>query len=185
MGSDLLPRGEKTDPDGGRPLDVMAKACNRLKQMCVLTAEVASEQNPELVELSRLVAVLRRDWALQLADEQEDILPILQLRKRPGDELSAAFREVRANHAMIRPQLEHCAAELERLRQGDLTALATSGIADATVTVVASLHRHLCMTTAIILPIARLRLTEADVAALRDGLLARRGPRTLDAPASL
>lgn len=171
----MLPPDGAPNTEGFSPIDVMARSCDRLKQACALTAHVASDPAPNLVELLRLVASLRRDLTLQIAEEQEDLLPILQLRARPSDELSGVVRDVTAMHATARQQLERCATALERLHHGTVAPEDLPAVAQSVAAAAATLRRHLSVITAVVLPIARLRFTEPDLAALRQGQRARRG----------
>ncbi|ESQ93037.1 hypothetical protein ABAC460_01930 [Asticcacaulis sp. AC460] len=157
------------------PIDFMSKGCDRLKLICALMVVPKSGRKLNSDDVAKMLGALRNDFPLQFADEAQDLIPILQLRARPGDELVAVLRDLATLHAAAGQQLGLCAADLETLWKSNVSPASFQAMGEELSAVAAGLHRHLALVTAVVLPIARLRFTDGDLAALRQGLAARRG----------
>jgi hemerythrin-like domain-containing protein len=124
---------------------------------------------------------VRHDLALHVIDEERDLFPLLQRRARPGDRIIAVLAQFAAEHAAD----EALAQELT----AGLAALAGRGPSEpgfefkvAARLFAQSQRRHLAWENAVILPLARERLTAADLRDLAQRMAARRGlrrPRSL------
>jgi hemerythrin-like domain-containing protein len=119
---------------------------------------------------------IRHDLAIHVIDEEHDLFPLLQRRARPGDRATAVLAQFAAEHAAD----EALAQELST----GLAALAGRGPSEPTVAfkVAARLfaqgqRRHLAWENAVILPLARDRLTPADLRELAQRMATRRGLR--------
>jgi hemerythrin-like domain-containing protein len=119
---------------------------------------------------------VRHDLAMHVVDEERDLFPLLQRRTKPGDRILGVLAQFAA---------EHAADELlARQLAAGLTVLAGRGAPEPPVEfrIVARLfaqsqRRHLAWENAVILPLARERLTATDLRELAHRIAARRGLR--------
>lgn len=153
----------------------------RHRQLCDLIDTVAAAVVFDGERITRIVEFLRNDMPLHFIDEEEDLFPLLRRRCLPEDELEVVLGRLSAEHRndiesarVVRMHLEHCleqrmAPGLDPEKRKTMQAFA------------AHERRHLGLENAVVLPIARLRLTPADMTNLSKRLAARRGI-LIDAP---
>lgn len=146
----------------------------RHRQACTMIEELAAAVVFDRPRMTELIDFLDRDLPLHVADEEEDFFPLLRRRCEPGDDvervlgmLSAEHRADVARSSALRDYLLAC---LETERAPGLDPMQRK----AMTTFAAQERRHLGLENAIVLPIARLRLTPEDLMVLGRGLAARR-----------
>lgn len=157
------------------PLNWLFAEHYRHRQLCRLIERVGTATVVLQEETEEILTFLRHDMALHIIDEEEDLFPLLRRRCLPEDELGPLLGALSAEHRDDMEQMRVLTTLLERaLTEGrppghDLEArrLFTDF----------ALHerRHIALENAIILPIARLRLTPRDLRALSSRMAARRG----------
>ncbi|MFN3522088.1 MAG: hemerythrin domain-containing protein [Phenylobacterium sp.] len=157
------------------PLNFFFAEHYRHRQLCRAIDELAAATFFDAERISEVVDFLRFEAPVHIIDEEEDLFPLLRRRCLPEDELEGILGELSAEHKAdgvlgkrVRTYLEAClekrlAPGADLLRRGDLTAFA------------AQERRHLALENAIVLPIARLRLSPEDLCGLSRRLAARRG----------
>lgn len=157
------------------PLDFFFAEHFRHRQLCHLIDELSSSTFFDADKIAEVVDFLRFEAPIHIIDEEEDLFPLLRRRCRPEDELEAVLGTLAAEHRAdavlgraVRTHLEACldtrsapGASLDGRR--DLAAFA------------AQERRHLALENAVVLPIARLRLTPDDLVGMGRRLAARRG----------
>ena len=157
------------------PLEWLFAEHFRHRQLCGLIERVATASLPLREESSEIIDFLRYDLTLHIIDEEEDLFPLLRRRARPEDEIDKVLGLLSADH-------KSDAVNAERLREGLEAALEASLPAGHVPEVRRQLlafatheRRHIALENAVVLPIARLRLSEADRRQLALRLAARRG----------
>jgi hemerythrin-like domain-containing protein len=138
----------------------------RHRQCCALIEEVAASVVFDGERITKIVDFLRHDLPLHVIDEEEDLFPLLRRRCQPEDELEKILGVLSAEHrddvdtaARVREHLEACletrsAPGLDADKRKAMQAFATQE------------RRHLGLENAVVLPIARLRLSPSDLATL-------------------
>jgi hemerythrin-like domain-containing protein len=126
---------------------------------------------------------LRHDLPNHVADEEEDLFPLLRSRCTPEDQVDAIFDVLAAEHAADETLVRTVIERLETI------AASPNGLVDPALRVpirafVETQRRHLSWENALVLPLARRRLNSADLHKLSEGMARRRGiPRpTVSAP---
>ncbi len=175
------PRGrdggiEPIDPElMSSPLDFFFAEHFRHRQLCGLIDQLSTATFFDAGPIAEVVDFLRFEAPIHIIDEEEDLFPLLRRRCLPEDELEGVLGVLSAEHKAdgvlgraVRDYLEHCldtrAAPGSSLAgRRDLAAFATQE------------RRHLALENAVVLPIARQRLTEEDLTGLARRLAARRG----------
>ena len=166
------------DPDPcGDPLRCIhdSNLCER--GVCAILERIATPGEPERGAAERALRFLREQLPLHMEDEERDLFPLLRRRCGAEDEIDRAIQRLRGGHRQARADLPEVIAILERLRAG--TAGPSAGECAVLRRHAGHARRHLTLENAIILPFARLRLKEEDLADLRLQMMRRRG---LDRP---
>lgn len=172
-----LKRGECLSPTPPQllenPLDFMHEDHLRERQICAMLDRIATEGMPERDDLKHVLVYLVQELPLHLADEEEDLFPLLRRACEPEDEIGRAIERLILDHG-------HAARNTPPVI-ADLKALILSGSAPDKEMEIrflrfsAQARRHLILENAIILPFARLRLTERDLQSLGLRMAKRRG----------
>jgi hemerythrin-like domain-containing protein len=147
----------------------------RHRQLCDVIDEVAKATVFDRERITGIVDFLRHDLPLHVIDEEEDLFPLLRRRCLPEDELEQVLGRLSAEHRedvetarAVRTILEDCLARrsapgLDPAARKSMQAFASQE------------RRHLGLENAVVLPIARLRLSQKDLRTLGARLAARRG----------
>ncbi len=142
--------------------------CSRL---LLLSASVVFEE----AVLRDILRFLQSDLPVHIIDEEDDLFPLLRRRCTPEDQIETVLGMLSGEHANDMQD----AAVVTRLvaqavaEQRGLGCLA--GAARAIEPFCQHQRRHIAVENAVVLPIARLRLTDADLKHLGQRLAARRG----------
>jgi len=127
--------------------------------------------NPD--RAAAILSCLKIDVNLHVADEELDLFPRLRMRVRAEDRFSELLRLLDKEHGRDHTLVEEVCADLTRLAQGqsledpDRFCRSASALA-------ASHISHLEWENAVLLPLARLRLTNEDLNAMGKTMAARR-----------
>ncbi len=162
------------------PVDYIFADHFRQRTLCRVLDEIADETGWDLEKVEAANRFLGEDFALHIADEEEDLFPLLQRRTGPEEEIGDFIDQLCEDH-------ERNGADADRIR-GSLTMVLEQGGADLPAQDFRDLlrrfsadeKRHLIFENAIILPFARARLTADDLKNFGKRMAARRG---LDYPA--
>lgn len=166
----------------GEPLEWFFAEHYRHRQACKMIEEVAAAMVFDAARIAELIDFLSHDLPLHVIDEEEDFFPLLRRRCLAEDDIEAVLGMLSAEHradvvqaGAVRGHLQAC---LEGQRAPGLDPVQRK----AMIAFAVQERRHLGLENAIVLPIARLRLTKNDLTTLGRRLAARRG-RLLDAGA--
>lgn len=169
----MIAGGVPTDPDGGSrrpaddPLVFLAAEHLRQRQHCQALRACLDKPFVPLAERRALSVFLRRDFVIQIDDCRHDLFPLLRLRAQPDDDVERVIGILSADD---QGDLVLAAALADALD----APVAPANLADLVGRFTAQRLRHLALENAIVLPIARLRLTAADRQALAAAMSARR-----------
>ncbi|MHA6288158.1 hemerythrin domain-containing protein [Maricaulis sp. CAU 1757] len=118
---------------------------------------------------------LDRDLPLHVLDEEDDLFPLMLERCKPDDRIESVLDMLSAEHANDMSAADAVKALLVRAL-ADRSGLARYADAGARIdTFCRQQHRHIAVENAVVLPIARRRLTEGDLVTLGRHIAARRG----------
>jgi hemerythrin-like domain-containing protein len=163
----------------GRPLDFISEDHLRERQICTVIDGLATAAALDRQAALVVLRFLNEELNVHLRDEIEDLFPLLAKRCKAEDSIEHVIDRIRADQAEVLRLLP----EVRTTLAGSLdTGAGLTGDARAMLTRFAGLvRRHLVAENAILLPIARARLTRADLAVLSAHMHARRGlPQTAD-----
>lgn len=178
MNDDLV---EHRTPDGKSPtsvqllrspIDFIAEDHLRLRTMCAEMDRLADAGGAEPDALAELRDYLTNELPLLLADEDHTLMPLVLERAQPEDELPKLVRRLEREHAEIEAHLGEVFSALSKTRAG--TAVSEE-LRIGLRSLAAATRRHLFLENAVLLPLARARLTPPDLEGLRQKMLQRRG----------
>lgn len=157
------------------PLNWLFAEHYRHRQLCRLIERVGTAPFLLVEEAREILAFLRHDMPLHVIDEEDDLFPLLRRRCQPADELDAVLGGLAAEH---RDDLEHARALIAVLERSLIDGQAPGQDLETRrlfTDFAQHERRHIALENAVVLPIARLRLTAADLRSLSTRLAARRG----------
>lgn len=157
------------------PLNWLFAEHYRHRQLCQLIERVGTATVLLREEAQEILTFLRHDMPLHVIDEEDDLFPLLRRRCQATDELDTVLGALSAEH---RDDLEHARGVI-----ASLEAALANGHSPARDRETRRLftdyamheRSHIALENAVVLPIARLRLTAADLKSLSTRLAARRG----------
>lgn len=141
----------------------------RQRMLCGVLDGLATAKRPDSELAARALEFLRGDFSLHVLDEEEDLFPLLRRRAAPDDDIAPVLGELSAEHAADKRDAEAIAETL---------TADTPPIKDWRVLFsrfAANERHHLIVENAIVLPLARVRLTAGDRSSLGRRMAARRG----------
>ncbi|MCI2399615.1 hemerythrin domain-containing protein [Aliiroseovarius subalbicans] len=165
----------------GNPLEFLYLDHLQEREICAVLDRISNALAVDPDDVSDVLAFLREVLPFHLADEEEDLFPLLRKRCEAEDEIDKAIHRLLSDHSHAAEDTPDVITILERhaaggceLEEGERMALKQYA---------SHARRHLVLENAIILPIAKLRLNEEDLDRLRHGMLERRGlGRLWDSP---
>ena len=130
-------------------------------------------QEPDALE--EIHDFLDYDLAVHVIDEEDDLFPLMRRRCEPDDHIEGVLGMLSGEHASDL-QLASAVKSLVAKAMADGRGLAAYADAWAVIEpFCVSQKRHIAVENAVVLPIARLRLTASDLRGLGQRLAARRG----------
>lgn len=173
-----------TDPSLlSAPLEFISEDHLRERAICAMIDRLASTASLDRHAASTVLRFLNEELNVHMRDEAEDLFPMLAKRCAPEDCIERTIGRITTHQqeAMrllprVRAALVRCLDTGSGLSAGENRSLGR--FAD-------NVRRHLIAENAILLPIARARLTQRDLKSLSDRMRTRRGippfPETSDA----
>lgn len=148
---------------------------HRHRQFCDLMQRTSMATTYDEELLSWLLDFVVHELALHVLDEEEDLFPLMRARAQPEDDLDKVLSRLSGEHAKdltraaaVRRHLENCLRQQVPISRNNVRRRALESFANQE-------RSHLALENAVVLPIARLRLTERDLVELSNRLATRRG----------
>lgn len=165
----------------GDPLEFIATDHLRIRAMCGAINRLSATGHASSDEASSVLSFLTKELPLLVADEDEDLLPLVMRRSTADDEIPRLKARLDQEHADIAATLPQVIETFQNLavNGGAISDLAKQKLNDFA----GHIRRHLILENAVLLPFARLRLTDSDLESLTRCMLARRGlDRLMETP---
>ena len=153
------------------PIEAMYEEHFNQRQLCadMEMLSAATRPRPELAR--RILVNLCRDLPAHFDDEENSLFPRLRVRALPEDELGKTLSRLAREHEIAQSAFVLLIPALVCMADGALPAPEDR---DALYRLAAAERRHLIVENAILLPLARSRLTAEDKRALMAEMCARR-----------
>ncbi len=164
-------------PEGlpGDPIGWFLSEHQRHRQFCDLMRKAATAPVFDEELTTWLLDFVVHELAQHVWDEERDFFPMLRARALPEDEVDQVLGRLSSEHAKdlghaqtVQGHLETCLRLRKPIGRSATRRRALQDFASQEL-------RHLALENAVILPLARLRLTPQDLATLGRKLAARRG----------
>lgn len=155
------------------PLDFIAEDHMREREVCTLIDRLVTSFPLERGERQMIVTFLTEQLPQHLADEEIDLFPLMLKRCDPEEEIKSVIDKLESDHVHALADAPAIAA-LIATNGPDISAFSDSDCEQMTE-FANHARRHLILENAIILPIARARLTKGDLKTMRSHMLERRG----------
>jgi hemerythrin-like domain-containing protein len=156
------------------PLEYVFADHFRQRSLCVALKRFAVERRAPRADADAVIAFLERDLPVHHEDEDEDLFPLLRRRGLPEDGLAVQLARLSDDHRTAEPMVDDIIDALAEDPSLPMVRLSRSAC-ELMKAYVAHEHRHLAIENGIVLAIARVRLTSADLKLLSRGMKARRG----------
>jgi len=155
------------------PLDFIAEDHMREREVCALIDRLVAALPVERAERQMMLVFLKKQLPQHLDDEEIDLFPLMLERCEPEEEINNVIDKLQSDHGHALSD----ASDIAALIEANLTdSKVFSDSACVQLTKFANhARRHLILENAIILPIARTRLTKHDLEIMRSHMLERRG----------
>ena len=153
------------------PIEAIYEEHFNQRQLCADMEALAAATRPRPELARRILTNLCRDLPMHFRDEEEGLFPRLRARASPEDELEKTLTRLAREHEIAETAFALLVPALACMADGALPAPEDR---DALCRLAASERRHLIVENAILLPLARLRLTEQDKTALMAEMCERR-----------
>jgi hemerythrin-like domain-containing protein len=147
----------------------------RHRQFCDLMQRTSLASLYDEKALLWLLDFVVNELPMHVLDEERDLFPLLRARAEPEDNIDQVLDRLSDEHGKdldrataVRRYLEACLRMEVPIKRSYMRRRALEAFAIQE-------RSHLALENAVVLPIARLRLSESDLAKLSRGLAARRG----------
>lgn len=155
---------DKPSPLARNPLDMIASAHAVQVQMCDAMERIADGLPDEVDRrlCAQVASCLQFDLPLHHHDEEEGLFPLLQKRAKPEDGLDQILARLAAEHSSDNDFASEIAEALETLGQGgrpanpEMLGYMLRGFFER-------YRRHVHWENQLVMPLARLRLTQGDL----------------------
>lgn len=166
----LAPR----EPSADEPLDFILYEHLRHRVMCDALERLADAERFEPAPIAQLADFIRCDLTLHVADEEEVFFPMLRRRCLPEDEVELALERMNREHEADRDLAAQVRIHLLTAVTEGLPLSAIPGATAALRQFAQNQRRHMMLENAVLIPLARRRLSNEDLAVLGARLAARR-----------
>lgn len=157
------------------PLDYLFADHFRQRSLCRILGELAGQSDLDRDMVRAALDFLRSDFGLHVVDEERDLFPLLRRRRLRQDRMNDILGSLSAEHAADALDANRIIAALVAALDRD-NPVPLDDEARALMTRFATNERlHLTTENAIVLPLARARLTRGDLDIIGRHMAARRG----------
>ncbi len=157
----------------GTPLDFISEDHLRERQICGLIEELASVTSFDRQAGLTILRFVNEELTVHLRDEAEDLFPLLARRCTAEDCIESTINRIRLDQDEAKRLLPRVREILSRCLDTGCDLFAEDR--ETLIQFAGHLRRHLVAENAILLPIARARLTRADLRTLSEHMRSRRG----------
>ena len=158
------------------PIDFILAEHYRQRLLCEGLAKLTEKMElaPVAALATRLQGFLAHDLRLHLEDEEQDLFPLLWQRAQPEDNITNVLELLSEEHGLDEDLVDFLLEDLATLASGNQLANPIRFLVNVRE-FAETQRRHLAWENALLLPVARRRLTEVDLSGLSRSMAERRG----------
>ena len=157
------------------PLDCIFADHFRQRVMCMMLKKMAASGRQEKEDISATKHFMERDFLVHILDEEEDLFPTLRRRAKPQDRIKELLLQLSEEHESDQIDAKEIISILGRFLDIDNNAKLSDSECDLFNRFADNERRHLTIENAILLPMARTRLTDQDLRLMAMRMAERRG----------
>lgn len=157
------------------PLEFLFAEHYRHRQMCKILDYLAAAPVFEAGLIASTDDFIRYDLALHVIDEEEDLFPLLRRRCSPEDDIEDVLGRLSADHALDQVLARAVRGVFSQALERRAPPASIAGAPEALRQLARQEKSHMALENAVVMPLARRRLTPDDLDALGQRLAARRG----------
>lgn len=146
----------------------------RHRALCALMESVARSPDYQPEAVARLITFLHADLPLHAQEEEEDWFPRLRARARRGDDFEGTITATAADHGRGSHDIAAILPGLRTCEDAKRSPFHYPDLAHRMIEMARRERQHLAMENAVLIPIARIRLTAGDLQAVARSIAARR-----------
>ncbi|GAB4349113.1 MAG: hypothetical protein Kow0026_04250 [Oricola sp.] len=154
------------------PIDYLFAEHFRQRTLCAVIDVIADDTRCDAECIAAVLRFLREDFGPHVLDEEEDLFPLLRRRAEPEDRIEEVLGELSQEHAADKRDVGTIVEGLSRSESGRAPSPSLRKLLHRFA---ANERHHLTVENAIVLPLARVRLTADDKRVLGRRMAARRG----------
>lgn len=158
------------------PIDFFFAEHFRQRTVCNLLEQLAAADPLDHAMAGEVLSFLRHDLPLHVQDEEEDLFPLLRLHCLPEDEIERVLAALTAEHAADCLTAKTIVSGLQHALRGKASVAIRARLRAAMREFARNERRHLALENAVMLPLARRRLTDRDLTRLTVQMWWRRRP---------
>ena len=171
-------RAQFLEPLPGRllsePLDYILADHLRQRVLCHLCDRLADAETVDCRLAEEVASHIADDMAIHIRDEEEDLFPALRRRAKPDDDIDKVLGQLFGDHAEDETMARKIVAGLRRCI-GKGGGKVPPRLAKTLRNFARHQRRHLALENAVIIPLAKVRLSAKDLETLSGAMAARRG----------
>ncbi|WP_206057158.1 hemerythrin domain-containing protein [Nitratireductor sp. XY-223] len=157
------------------PLDYILSDHFRQRTLCAVLDKMAEAAGFDRELIEAVLDFLKSEFGLHVIDEEEDLFPLMRRRAMSEDAIDEVLGELSLEHASDRVDADRIVEGLAGALEANGAGFPAPQFARLLKRFAAKERRHLIVENAIIMPLARARLTDDDLRNLGRRMAARRG----------
>lgn len=157
------------------PLEFLFAEHYRHRHMCKVLEYLAVAPTFEAGLIAGVDDFIRYDLALHVIDEEEDLFPLLRRRCSEDDDIEDVLGRLSADHALDQELAKTVRVLFAQALEKRVPPSSMAGGPQTLLQLARQEKSHMVLENAVVMPLARRRLTTDDLEALSLRLAARRG----------
>lgn len=157
------------------PIDFIFAEHFRQRTLCSILVQIAEADTKDHELIAAALHFIETDFGRHVLDEEEDLFPLVRLRAEPDDNIEQVLAKLSEEHAADEADVVEIRGELTALAKAPQDIGVDPQLSQLLIRFAANERQHLIVENAIVLPLAKARLTEEDCRKLGTRMAARRG----------
>lgn len=157
------------------PLEFIFADHFRQRVLCGVLDEMADSGFTDRKMTQAVLTFLTGEFGTHVIDEEEDLFPLLRRRAQPEDRIEDVLGDLSAEHATDKTDADEIIEVLQGVLESEEKTISLPKTAKLLRRFAANERRHLIVENAIIMPLAKARLSSDDLRNLGRRMAARRG----------
>ena len=157
------------------PIDFIFADHFRQRTLCGLLELIATSKTLDAEVVQVVLEFMMTEFRLHVLDEEKDFFPLLRKRAEDEDDIETILNQLSEEHVADEADAVKIISTLQGVLETDETSSLGAESVQLFTRFAANEKQHLSVENAIVLPLARVRLTEEDQQLLGQNMAARRG----------